>query len=124
MSEKFTIGHSAFAAYPQHTAASPNDRLAELLQRASKHVMTQEERRLQKLSFVRGMTGATDEAIILAIPELAPCAACSTKDTENERLREALGQISRMSPMPDHKANTMTLVAAQRIARAALGDTP
>ena len=39
------------------------------------------------------------------------------KDAEIEELKEALGQISRMSPLPDHESNTMTLVACREIAK-------
>lgn len=35
---------------------------------------------------------------------------------------DALEQISRMAPLPDHKSNTMTLVACREIASIALGN--
>ena len=40
--------------------------------------------------------------------------------TEIVRLREALGNISRMRTFPDHKTNTFTLVIAHELAERAL----
>ena len=40
---------------------------------------------------------------------------------EIERLRASLRMISRMKTLPNHAANTMTLVAAKKIAEQALG---
>lgn len=39
-----------------------------------------------------------------------------------DKAKDALEQISRMSPFPDHKTNTMTLVACREIASIALGN--
>lgn len=39
---------------------------------------------------------------------------------ENERLRKALGYISRMRTLPDHKSNTFTLAIAHKLADDAL----
>jgi len=53
-----------------------------VLQRAAKPVMSPEELRLQKLSFVRGMTGKTDEEIMAVAPELRPCPTCADLRTK------------------------------------------
>lgn len=60
-----------------------------------------------------------------------PCAVANelrtkaeTAEAENARLREALITIERMSTFPDHAVNTMTLVAAHKVARAALQPKP
>lgn len=37
-------------------------------------------------------------------------------NAENERLREALGNISRMRTLPDHASNTFTLAMAHKLA--------
>lgn len=39
-----------------------------------------------------------------------------------DKAKDVLEQISRMSPLPDHKSNTMTLVACREIASVALGN--
>ncbi|MCK8785884.1 hypothetical protein M0638_16010, partial [Roseomonas sp. NAR14] len=41
-----------------------------LLARAAAHVMTPAERRAQRLSWIRGMTGRTDAEILRVLPEL------------------------------------------------------
>lgn len=45
--------------------------LARLAQ-AAKHVMTPEERRQQRLSFIAGQTGYSRDLIVSVLPELAP----------------------------------------------------
>jgi len=68
-----------FMACCEPDEAAPNPvGLDALLKRAAKHEMTPEERRLQKLSFVRGMTGMTDAEILAVSPDLRPCPTCTT----------------------------------------------
>jgi hypothetical protein len=116
----------------------PNPTLDDLIKRAAEHQMGPEERRLQKLSFVRGMTGATDEQIIATCPDLGPRPHCAAKDAELrnlsrqasmaiddcaeaadeiERLRTALGTIVSLL---EGQRNAVG-VSLTAIARAALG---
>ena len=55
-----------------------------------------------------------------AIHEAAPSLIAAAR--EAERLREALGDISRMKLFPDNAINQMTLLSAIRVARAALDE--
>ena len=48
------------------------------------------------------------------------CLTHSVKLEHLEKAKDCLGQISRMTTLPDHASNTMTLVAAHQRARATL----
>lgn len=51
---------------------TPPDLLERLIDAARNHVMTPAEVRAQKISFIRGQTGASTEEILRVLPELAP----------------------------------------------------
>ena len=50
------------------------------------------------------------------------CALAEDMSDEIKRLREALGNVSRMKVVPDAQINQFTLATAIQIARAALGE--
>jgi hypothetical protein len=54
------------------SSRQPNPDLERLVEQAKRHVMTPDEVRAQKLSFIRAQTGQTDEQILKVLPELAP----------------------------------------------------